>query len=495
MVDEEAKDNYSHVLKYTGIFGGVQGLNILVGIARTKFAALLLGPSGMGLVSLFNSTISFMSQATSLGLSFSAVKHISEIFDSGDTARISHFIKVVRVWSLLTAMAGMVLCAVLGPLLSDYTFAWGDHTLHFMLLSPVVGMMAITGGEAAILKGAHKLRALAVIQVLCVVASLVISVPVYFFFGMQGIVPVLLLVAMADMAFTLRYSYRYYPLSLSGGRSVVREGLPMLRLGVAFVLTGIMGSGTEVVIRSFLNVNAGLDVVGLYNAGYVLTITYAGLVFSAMETDYFPRLSAVHKDLAAATLTVNRQIEVSLLIISPMLALLVAALPLLMPALYSGSFSPVVPMAQVAALSMYFKAVSLPVEYMTLAHGDSLAYFVLEGIYDVVVVALIIWGFGRWGLFGTGVALTIAHAIDLLMALAYTHARYRYTPSAPVCRYALLQMPLGAAAFAATLLPQMWMRITAGAAIVAVSTACSLYILYKKTSLWNKLKQKITRHG
>lgn len=147
------KENYSHVLKYTGVFGGVQGLNVLIGLVRNKFVAVLLGPGGMGLVSLFNTTVQLISQATHLGISFSAVRHISEYYDAGETEKAAHFVKVVRGWCLLTALLGMLLCMVLGPVLSNTTFAWGDHTLHFVLLAPAIGMIAITGGETAILKG------------------------------------------------------------------------------------------------------------------------------------------------------------------------------------------------------------------------------------------------------------------------------------------------------------------------------------------------------
>ena len=49
---KEATGSYSHVLKYTGIFGGVQGLNILISLVRNKIVAELLGPAGMGLSSL-----------------------------------------------------------------------------------------------------------------------------------------------------------------------------------------------------------------------------------------------------------------------------------------------------------------------------------------------------------------------------------------------------------------------------------------------------------
>jgi len=60
-------------------------------------------------------------------------------------------------------------CLLLGPLLSQTTFAWGNHTLHFMLLAPAVGMLAITGGETAILKAMRSLGSLASVQVLAVV--------------------------------------------------------------------------------------------------------------------------------------------------------------------------------------------------------------------------------------------------------------------------------------------------------------------------------------
>ena len=123
MENSEAKDSYSHVLKYTGIFGGVQGLNIVIGLVRNKLIALLLGPSGMGLASLFNSSINFVSQATNLGISFSAVKNISEVFDKGDEKRLLHIINMVRGWAIITALLGILVCMVAGPLLSDYTFS------------------------------------------------------------------------------------------------------------------------------------------------------------------------------------------------------------------------------------------------------------------------------------------------------------------------------------------------------------------------------------
>lgn len=97
-------DSYNHILRYTGLFGGVQGLNILVGIVRNKLVAMILGPDGMGLISLFNSTIKLVSDSTNFGVSVSAVKNISEDLDSGDEQMLEEHIKFLRSFSLLVGL-------------------------------------------------------------------------------------------------------------------------------------------------------------------------------------------------------------------------------------------------------------------------------------------------------------------------------------------------------------------------------------------------------
>ena len=351
-------------------------------------------------------------------------------------------------------------------------------------------MIAITGGETAILKGQRRLGALALVQIIAALASLVISIPVYYFFWQAGIVPVIVLMAFVTMCATLYYSLRLYPLHLSGARGILGEGMEMVRLGVAFTVAGIVGSAAEMVIRSYLNVVGDLDVLGLYNAGYMLTITYAGMVFSAMETDYFPRLSAVNRDVVATNYTVNRQMEVSLLIISPMLTALIVFLPVLIPLMFSNEFMPVIAMAQVSALAMFFKVLTLPVAYITLARGKSLVYLFLETSYFVVFVLLIIYGYEHWGLIGTGIAITVAHVFDYLMINGVAHWLYGYKMSSAVIRYGAIHILIGLLAYFTTITVDGYAYWVFGIGLSLVSLMFSLLILRQKTHLWERLKQK-----
>ena len=498
-MEEQRDDSYRHVLKYTSVFGGVQGLNILVSLVRNKIVAMLLGPEGMGLASLFQTTVNFISQSTNLGVSFSAVRNVSELFDTGDEARIAHFIKVVRAWSLLTGLVGMLLCILIGPMLSNLTFSWGNHTLHFVLLSPLVALLAVTGGETAILKGARQLKSLAVIQVYGMLSALVIAIPIYYFFGQSGIVPVMVLMGLTMLLLTIQRSYRLYPLHLTGAKGILGEGMGMVRLGVAFTLAGVLGSGAEFIIRTYLNNVADLKTVGLYNTGYILTMTYAGLVFSAMETDFFPRLSAVNSQWQNCNDIINKQIEVSLLLISPMLVAAQFAMPFVIPILFTTKFMPVVDMVRILLLAIYLRAIKLPISYLPLAKGDSLSYLFLEAVYDILVVLLVIWGYSEWQLLGTGVAITISAVFDNFMIMGYSYLKFHYRPTASVLGYSLLHLSLGVVAFLLATFTDGWQWWIGGLLVFIMTTVATLYTFYHKVALWNKLmsnlKRRFSRHA
>ena len=286
---------------------------------------------------------------------------------------------------------------------------------------------------------------------------------------------------------------------LTGAKGILGEGMGMVRLGVAFTLAGVLGSGAEFIIRTYLNNVAELETVGLYNTGYILTMTYAGLVFSAMETDFFPRLSAVNTQWRSCNEIVNKQIEVSLLLISPLLVAAQFAIPFVIPILLSDQFLPVVDMVRILLLAIYLRAIKLPVAYHPLAKGDSLSYLLLEAIYDIVVVLLVIWGYMQWELVGTGIAIALSAIFDYLMILGYTYYKYHYRLTFAVVGYSALHITLGGIAFLLAMFVDGWLWWTGGLLVFAVSLTATLYTLYHKVALWNKLvsnfKQMFLHHG
>lgn len=493
MKKSEKSASYSHILKYTGLFGGVQGLCILVGVIRNKLVAMILGPEGVGLISLFNSTIRFLGDSTNLGLPMSAVKNISEAYDQKDDRRVSELVRIIRSWCVMTALLGMVLCIVLSPLLSKWTFSWDGHTLHFICLSPTIALLAVYGGELAILKGVRRLGALARIQVYTVFFALLVTTPLYYIYRSAAIVPSLLLVALAQLVVTVWFSYRQFPLQLSFRWSLIGKGTGIVKLGLAFVLAEMMGSGAEFIIRSMLNSVADVETLGLYNAGFMMTMTYGGMIFSAMETDYFPRLSAITEVGPRLNETVNMQIEVSLLMLAPLLVIFMVGLPIWLPLLYTGKFLPAIGMIQLMILAMYLRAVKLPLAYLPLARGDSRSYLLMEGLYAVLQVIIVTASFRRGGLVGVGVGILVIAFLDYLILNAYMFWRYEYRVSVEVVRVIALQFPIALASYALTFISNPWIYWGGGFVMILLSAVISVSILRRKTSLWSALKARFLR--
>ena len=68
--------------------------------------------------------------------------------------------------------------------------------------------------------------------------------------------------------------------------------------------------------------------VGYYRAGYTLMAAYAGMAFVALEADYYPRLSSVNHDTIRLNQTINQQIDVCVLLITPFLILFILTMPI-----------------------------------------------------------------------------------------------------------------------------------------------------------------------
>ena len=74
---ETSDTSYDHVLKYTGIFGGVQGLKMFVSAARVKLTSELLGCWGMGLITAYNAVFEFLNKASNMGIPLNATRKTS----------------------------------------------------------------------------------------------------------------------------------------------------------------------------------------------------------------------------------------------------------------------------------------------------------------------------------------------------------------------------------------------------------------------------------
>ncbi|MBO1363935.1 oligosaccharide flippase family protein [Prevotella sp. A2931] len=436
------RGEYKHIFKYISVFGSVQGLTILLGIVKNKLIAILLGPVGVGLLSLYNSAIRLLSDITGMGVTVSGTRLVAS---AGNDGRQIEIVAVVRQWSLLAALVGLIMTALLAFPLSFWFFQDSWHVLSMLMLAPAVAMTVLTGGELCVLKGTGHLRQLAWSSVYVALGILLSTVPLYVIFGIEAIVPSLFLSALLNLIIVSYFSRKIAPFNWKIDVGLLRHHVAVIKLGAAFVAAGVFGSGTDLLFRSFLNAQGGAGTVGIYNAGYMMCMTYAGAFFASMETDYYPRLSMFKNLGVKFNQVVNHQIEVTLLVVSPMLLFFMVAAPFIIPLLYSNEFLEAVPMVRWGMLAMYIRCFTLAIEYIVLSHGKPISYFLIESLsYSVLLFSMIV-GYLYGGVEGVGVGMLVSGVLEVVFVLIYVNIHFHYKVSKRVGTIFAFQFLLGVA--------------------------------------------------
>lgn len=483
---EEMQDGYGRILKYLGIFGGAQGVSILLNMVRNKFATVLLGASGLTIIALFNRTIQMFSDSTGLSLSFSAIRAISDAFENGDDETVRHNIKIVRSLALLTGSVGMLLMLLVTPFISDWIFKENGYYLsRFLMLAPVVLFMAVSNGELAILRGIKQLNYVALYAFATALISLFVSIPLYYIMGVAGIFPSIFLIAFAQMCVLLWFSVRRYCYIVSPfSWRVIRNGADIVRLGAGYIFSSFLSSSALWLICALLSDVGNADSAGLFNAGLLMVTLMQGVLFAALDSEYYPRLSGVASKIRTRNRMVNEQVEVQLLVQSSLLMAFMVVTPIVVPMLYKMEFLTIVPMIQIAMFGIFLRTMTYPISFIPLSKNDSLVFLLMESVYNILLVIFVISGYSIAGYTGIGIGMALAHTVDFFIVTAVVHFKYKFAYSVNVLKSLLVQMPLFVTAIAVSqFFKSGWMYWLACGLCVLLSATVSICILGRRTSL------------
>lgn len=482
--------SYRQIMKATSIFGGVQVIQILVQIVRSKAVAILLGPAGMGINSLLSSTLGLVQSLTNFGLQTSAVKNVAEANGTGDVTRVAVIITVLRRWVWITGLLGTILTLILSPWLSKITFGNREYTLAFIWISVSLLFNQLSSGQLVILQGLRKIRYLANANLTGAFLGLFVSIPMYYLWGVDGIVPAIIAMSLVNMLRTWYFARKIKLEKVEVTRkTTLVEGKQMLIMGFLLSMSGLMTTGAAYILRIFISNTGGVDQVGLYSAGFAIINTYVGMVFTAMGTDYYPRLSAVAGDDTKATQTINQQAEITLLILAPILVVFMVFINWAVILLYSTQFTGVNGMIQWAALGMYFKAASWSIAFILLAKGASKLFFWNELITNIYLLGFNILGYKYGGLDGLGISFLAAYFVYLVQVFFLSRIKYNFSLGKNFIKIFTIQVVLGVLGLLIVKYTNKPVSYILGSMVILVSGLYSLWELNKRLDLKNLLKR------
>ena len=433
--EQQAKEDFKSSLKTTGLFGGVQIFKIILQIISAKFVAVLLGPTGMGISGLLGQTTGVISTFADLGLGKSAVRDMAEAYSSKDENRFFRTLSIFRrlVWG--TGIIGLLICLLGSPLWSHITFGNSSYTWAFAILAITILLGQLSGGQGVIMQGTKHFALIAKSSVIGSVIGLFTSIPLYFWLGINGIVPAMIAGSVTGFLLTTYFSHKIPQKHVKVNTyDVFHEGKTMIQMGFLLMLQTFFVLLCGYLIRIYISHTGSLADVGMFSAGFSVINTYVGMVFNAMGTEYYPRLSTYSNDTKKFNQAINQQIEISLLLTAPLIALFLTFGDLVVILFYSKKFLPITWMINWAILAIFLKAPGWCTGYSYIAKGDSKVFWINELIASCITFSCNVIGYTYLGLTGLGLSSLVAYCIYITQNLIVTHWRYKFVLDVRILR-------------------------------------------------------------
>lgn len=461
--------------------GGAQAVNYLVALLRVKIVAVLLGPSGVGLVSLYSSAMTLVGSLTGFGIGSSGVRAVADAYGRDDSIAAARMVQVLRRACWVTGFLGWAVSVALAVPISRWMTGSTAHAWAVAVLGSTLLVGAITGGQMALLQGLRRIGDIARANVAAAVLNTLVAIALYGWLGERGIVPVLIVSALGSLVlshwFASRIQIEHVDLSW---RETLAGAAPLIGLGVAFMWSGLLTAGLDMFTRTLISRQLGVDAAGIYQAAWALSGMFAAFILQAMGADFYPRLTMVIEDHATAVRTVNEQTEIGILLAAPGLLGTLAFAPWVVFLLYSSAFSAASEVLPWMILGIFGRVLSWPMGYILLAMGASRRYMATETVF-LALQGLLMWLLiPRFGVMGAAYGFALTYLVYTLAIRVVSRHLIGFRWAADVLRLMVISAGLVLFGFASNvLLSEPW-RTLLGSLVCGVGCLVSLRGLTKR---------------
>lgn len=422
-----------HIIRSTSIIGGASLVNVAASVLRQKVAALVLGPSGVGLIGLFQGLVSTATILAALGIGSSGARQVASAVGSGDEQEIAAARQALFWGACVLALAGAASVWAFRSQLALWLLSDASLGDEVAWLSLAVAFSVATFAQGALLTGLGRIGDLARITVASALLSAVSGVCLLLFFGFRGIVAFVITTPLAG------FLVGWFILSRNGERVRIKLSLsPLLKrwrilayLGVAVMVGNVALQAGHLLVRATVQNQIGVVQLGYFQAVLALSLGYMPLLMAPINADFYPRLTAAISAGKRVSFMTNEQTEVALLLAGPLMLAMIGSAPWLLDLLYSTEFRPAASLFRLQLLGDLVRLAAWPLACLMLASGAGKTFAATEiGVMSLYVGAAH-FGIPALGLNAVGAANLAASLGYLAWLMMLSHRKFgvRWSPA------------------------------------------------------------------
>jgi PST family polysaccharide transporter len=432
---------FARILRSSALLGGAQVVTLGTGFLRAKLIAVLIGPAGVGLVGILTSFNGNLGSLVGWGLGTTAVRTISAADELDRPAKIAAVRKLGNSLTWLGLLAVLLLFWPVGQL----TFNSSEYTLELLLAGLAVPFLLATSVWSSLLQSNGQIKSLARVQIISAFGGLILGLPFIWLYGVTGIAASILIAAIVPAIATWKASRNYC--SSSSAEADSGDIRTLLQLGSALMAVSFLSQLSAYIVRLMLIRSHGLESAGYYHAAFVIAGSLPGFVFTAMGTDFFPRVAAVKNEAEAQDLC-EKQIQAGLLLALPLIAGLLTLGQFCIYLLYSRSFEPAIPLLSWMIWGIFFRLFSWPMGLWLIARGSSRAVVIVTAATNASATLFPVVLLPLFGITGAAIGFFISCISSTAIIIVASRRRSGRWVSVPTLRwFALSAVALGLSQF------------------------------------------------
>jgi antigen flippase len=474
--------------------GGASGITMLISMVRVKFAAVLIGTTGVGLISSFGALQGLIGTLAGLGIQSSGVREVAAAVARNDDEAMGRTVLVLRRVCWVTGLSGMLAMALLSPWLSQITFGHRGYTLDIAALGLIILFGNLSGGQMALIQGMRRIADMAWANVFGAALGTAAAIGLYIWLGLRGVVPALVIAAALQLVLSWVYARRIPvpPVQLPW-RHTWREARALLRLGLVFMWSGLAGSAVTYAIVLLITQHGGVQSVGIYSAAFALSGMFVGFVLNAMGADYYPRLTAAAGDKVAMTRLVNEQTEIGVLLALPGLVATIALAPWILKLFYTSEFLGAVHLMQWFILGCLGRVISWPLGFVMLALGKGKWFVLTETSFNVLHLLLAAVSLHFIGIEGVAFAFFVLYVAYIAIVYLVNRHLIEFRWSLACQRFATFSLVMLGTGFLAGRFLNTWPATAVGLVLVLMISIFCLRGLVARVGINNRFISHISK--
>jgi O-antigen/teichoic acid export membrane protein len=400
------------ILESTIIMGTSSVLVMSLDLVRVKILAVLLGPSGVGVLSVLNHFHTLAVAFVGLGLGTGIVKYVSSFKHEGDEPAIQRVLSNSFQITFLLSFTVFVVFIFISSYLSNWILSDRKYSLFVIIYAVSLPLAVYPTTTNSFLQGLKRIRSLAKINVLRSSISLLFIIPLVYVFRLKGAVVAVLVITIVHLLLNTYYlrkernRYRvtqWQSFNADLLKKLFQYGVTSLLVGSAFYLSHLL---LKIIIVNSL----GLEMNGIYQPVWALTMTYLTLVLSSMSAYSYPRLCELIS-IRDITEELNGILRVAVLLITPAMFFLLLARGPIIKILYSSEFLEATRYMPIQILGDFFKVLSWSVGMYLLPTKRLVTFIWLNLLQDILLVVFAATLVVRYQLYGIALAFALSYLI------------------------------------------------------------------------------------